>query len=308
MHYFVSETASDGSVYSCDKICIMGKIYYTFCDTFSSDLSMFFIKYDLNSNSNVTFYPFVENIKGLKKYHYFERMNISSFRNNFNIDLTDDTSFFFAYKHNSQLGNNTDVSWKLELNPNKCLPCDFVTDFISFLASHSKPTSIRISQMDIAIDFREKRNNVYLVKDRRVHTRIDSGSDNVTEYLSKHNQHGFVKLYNKTAESNLDYVLTRLEITVKEFTWNDFLNVFPSVHVYSDSQITFDDKCLDLSQNDEVFLSLLRLHPEYLCKLTYRKQQKFQPYIQEEAPIIVPDMVAYLNLLERVRDTFYVSK
>lgn len=306
MHYFVSETASDGSVYSCDKICIVGKISYHFLDVFSSDLSLFFIKYNCDSSINETSLPF--GYKGLKKETYYERFGIKYYRNNFEILLTDDTSFYFAYKHNSQIGKDNEVSWKIELNPNKCLPCDFVDEFIRFIISRSKPVTVRITQLDVAIDFRTERNNVYLEKDRRVYTRIDSGSDNITEYLSKHNEHGFVKLYNKTSESNLDYTLTRLEITLKEFTCKGFQDVFPVVHLYSENQITFEDELPELSQNDEVFISLLRLHPEYFKKLTFRKQQKYRSYINFSAPLLEPDVVAFVNLIDKVRDIFYVSK
>lgn len=306
MHYYLAETALDGSVYSCDKVCIMGKIGYQFLDLFSKELPFFLISEEAKEGSLDCNLPF--GYKGLKKYSFYERMGIRFFRNNFELLLTDDSSFYFAYKHNTSIGKENEVSWKIELNPNKCMPCEFVDNFICFLIARSKPISVRITQLDVAIDLRTERINVYLDKDHRILTRIDSGDDNITEYLSKHNEHGFVKLYNKTKESKLDYTLTRLEITLKYFSFNDFNKVFPKVHVYTDKQITFEDKISELSHNDEIFVALLRLHPEYFNKLTDRKKQKLRPYLCDSAPLLKPDINAFVNLIEKVREAFYVPK
>ncbi len=307
MHYFISETALDGSVYSCDKICISGKIGYHFLDVFSSELSSFLISSEVGQGIESEKYPF--GFKGLKKYTYYERFGVRFFRNNFDLLLSDDTSFYFAYSHNAQIHNKNECRWKIELNPNKCMPCEFVSNFINFVFARSKPSSVTISQMDIAIDFTVSRFNVYLEKDNRIYTKIDSGTDNVTEYLSKHNKNGFVKLYNKTKESNLDYDLTRLEITVKDLSYTNFKSVFPKVHIYNNNQVTFDDDRIDsLSQNDQIFILLLRMHPEYLKKLTDRKKQKFRRFLVADAPLLEPDINCYVNLIEKVRDTFNVSK
>lgn len=306
MHYFIAETASDGSVYSCDKICIMGKVGYHFLDSFSKELSFFLISREVQGGSYNASLPF--GFKGLKQYSFYERFGVRFFRNNFDISLTDDSSFYFAFKHNSSINKESDVSWKIELNPNRCLPCEFVSEFIDFIISRSKPSTVRITQIDVAIDFKVDRLNVYLEKDGRVYTRIDSGSDRITEYLSKHNEHGFVKLYNKTKESNLDYTLTRLEITLKDFGFNDFKSVFPKVRVFDYSQVNFYDLDKTLSQNDSVFLTLLKLHPDYLNKLTYRKQQLFKRFIDLDSPYLEPDINCFVNLIEKVRDSFNVPQ
>lgn len=307
MHYFIFETASDGSVYSCDKICITGKIGYHFLDTFSSELSMFLISSEVREGIDNEKYPF--GYKGLKQYSYYERFGIRFFRNNFELLLTDESSFYFAYEHNSSIHNNNYCTWKFELNPNKCLPCEFVTDFINFIIARSKPASVEVSQIDIAIDLKVSRFNVYLEKDQRTYTRIDSGTDRVTEYLSKHNENGFVKVYNKGRESDLSFDLTRIEITLKDLSYSNFESVFPQVHVCDDVQISFDDNEADsLSQNDQIFLNLLLMHPDYLHKLTFRKQKKFKPFLDQFAPCIEPDIMCYVNLIERVRDALNVSK
>lgn len=304
MHYFIFEKTLDDVVYSCDKICLMGKIEFSCIDSFPSELSNLLLGSYASASQEGSYYPF--EIRTLKDYSFYERLSVSQYRNNFNIVLSDDSSFYFAYRHNSSNGDK--VAWKIELNPNKCLPCDFVERFINFVVSRSKPSSVHFSQMDIAIDFPIERVNFYLNKDRRISTVVNDGYDNTTEYLSKHNEHGFVKLYNKQIESKLEHPLTRLEITLKKFTYNDFVSVFPVLHVYFNSQINFNNILEPLSQNDEVFVSLLRLHPEYYKKLSYRKQKRFEPYLNVQSPMYEPDIYAYQNLIDKVCDYFYVSK
>ena len=58
------------------------------------------------------------------------------------------------------------------------------------------------------------RENCFLVKDRRMYIERRHGAE-FTQYLgAKSSRVGRVKLYNKQAESNLDYPLTRLELTL----------------------------------------------------------------------------------------------
>ena len=217
--------------------------------------------------------------------------------------MSNGSSFWFGFAHNSD--SNGSISWKLELNPNKCMPCEFVSVLLDFLKFRTKVSSLRVSQFDLAIDFPIERNSFYLNKDKRLYSLINDGLDNITEYLSKHNSHGFTKLYNKAYESKLkNTVLTRLEITLKKFCIKDVLDCFPSVHIYDKTQITFNDQLSDLSDNDSVFVDLLRLHPEYFDKLTYRKRQKFAPYLNYDAPIYQLDVDTYNKLYLDIKKVF----
>ena len=237
LNYFLHERTDEGFVYSCDKICIKGDLNYSDLKSFGRSLSNFLLSaymLDIRDSLNLPWQK-----RGLMEYKNFERFGIGDYRYNLSISLSDKSSFYFGYLHNSNALNK--CSWKLELNPNKCLPCDFVMDFIHFVYSNSKPSSIVISQMDIAFDFPLARNCFYLEKDRRISTIINDGFNNTTEYLSKHNSHGFCKLYNKQIESNLKNVLTRFELTLKKFDYKSVLEVFPRLHIYDNSQIQFGE-------------------------------------------------------------------
>lgn len=300
MNYYISRKTKEGYIYSCDKICIVGKISYEFAFNFGIELDDFLYKSYLNGVSQQSIRPwdYIE----FSDYSNYLKFGFSEFRNNISLKLSNGSSFWFGSHHNSEKGSK--LSWKLELNPNKCLPCDFVYSFLNFLKGRSKVSSVRISQFDMAIDFPLKRSCFYLNKDLRMSTIINDGNNNITEYLSKHNSHGFVKLYNKTAESKLDYDLTRLEITLKEFSVSNVKSVFPSLHVYDKSQISFKEQLPELSDNDSVFVDLLRLNPEYFDKLTYRKRQKFVPYMNYDAPLYKLDVECYIKLLKQIKEVF----
>ena len=305
LSYFISESTKENYIYSCDKICIKGTLEYSVFKNFGRSLSDFLLKSYSVGIADDLLMPW--NSRCLLDYTLYERFGISEYHYNINLKLSDNNSFYFGYLHNS---NETGVcTWKIELNPNKCLPCSFVTDFLSFVYSCSKLKSIEISQCDIAIDFPLKRDCFYLEKDKRISTIINDGYNNTTEYLSKHNSHGFCKLYNKTAESKLDEIITRFEFTLKKYDYKSACDVFPKLHIYDNSQITFNDELPALSQNDEVFVELLRLHPEFKKRLTSRKQNKFAPYLNYDAPLYSIDYNCYISLIEKIKNVFlYVRK
>lgn len=99
----------------------------------------------------------------------------------------------------------------IEFNPNKCAIdsrfMSFYDKLMTFVISAS------IVRYDFAIDIPTNRDNCMMIKDHRNYQIIVDKSK--TEYLGVRNKVGFVKLYDKTVESNLDYSLTRLEITCK---------------------------------------------------------------------------------------------
>lgn len=68
---------------------------------------------------------------------------------------------------------------------------------------------------------------------------------NRTEYLGKRSNVGFVKLYNKSIESKLDYDLSRLEITC-EPNVHDFFQYVPNVYYIGlSSQLGMDIESLN---------------------------------------------------------------
>ena len=91
--------------------------------------------------------------------------------------------------------------------------------------------SITIKRYDLAVDIPVSRVDVHLFKDTRKYTQFYRSAYDVTEYLGTGQNSGRVKVYNKTLESNLDYDLTRFEITLEVLTYESFLKVMPRIKI-----------------------------------------------------------------------------
>lgn len=167
----------------------------------------------------------------------------------------------------------------IEFNPNKCEQSKAFQKFWSTIRSQ---TVIRtLVRYDMAIDIPLARSQCKLQKDGKKMYQLISKSDGVTEYLGRREHNGFVKLYDKTIESDLSYPLTRLELTLDKSCMPS--DVFPTVNIY-DAQfgLDFDN---DLSANDKVFVALLRNTDDYMFyfkNLTYRYRKKIEPYLADK--------------------------
>lgn len=167
----------------------------------------------------------------------------------------------------------------IEFNPNKCETVDSLHDFIGkiFLLTVDR----ELIRYDLALDIPLDRMLCKLVrKGRKGYQYIDSGNG-VTEYLGQRNASGFIKLYDKTKESNLSYPLTRLEITLSKS--DDIKNMFPSVRL-NNAQIGLETDS-DLDSTDKVLVALLRQaeNPQYyLGSLGYRKKKKIESYLADK--------------------------
>ena len=226
--------------------------------------------YRVLSKMEFNLYSDVYQSRRLGKYNYL--INVSEFVNSngginkFTIGLD------LCEANNSHSGNCF-----IEFNPNKN-DMNFIWWLLDVISQFVVPVNgeyFDIKRYDLAVDIPCKRSEVMLVKSgKRTYTRMIT--DSVTEYLGKHNSNGFTKVYDKTVESNLDYDLTRVEITCDSLT--DYS--FPEVYVVHDN----DMDLTELNDTDTVIVSMLRQfeHDEqlsYLRAMGRRKQEKLKPYI-----------------------------
>lgn len=144
---------------------------------------------------------------------------ISDFKYNYNIQVDENSSFWFGFIHNSELINkvgslqndNTRFNFTVEFNPNKCK----ISGILRYIIEMVKTHTCIIKSIDLAMDipfnildiggFDKGRK-----KDFRMFTQ---GGDNKTYYIGRTNNR--IKIYNKKIESHLDKELTRIEITSK---------------------------------------------------------------------------------------------
>jgi len=195
-----------------------------------------------------------------------------AYKDMFNVTLTD-CSFVFAVGFN---GDSAEDRYKgfVEFNPNKCMHNLLFNEILNelFAVTYSR----QVSRYDLAIDIPFPKYLVKLEKDGRNYQYI-KGKQSESEYLGVRNNSGFVKLYDKTAESKLDYDLTRLEITA------DLGPIkYPCVRIKRlQKGFIFDD----LSSTEKVLVQLLELVDDkdiYLSQLNYRKRKKIKEYLGED--------------------------
>lgn len=196
----------------------------------------------------------------------------------------------------------------IDVNPNKCGWSDqFWSDFKKML---SCCISWNIKRVDVAIDIKTKRENVFLCKDNRTYELKAYSLENRTEYLGKRNAPGRVKIYNKQLESNLENPLTRIEITT-EPTVEDFYKHYPKIYDISQNG-QYEIGLLTLNDTDFAILryaiqSMLNRDDEGLMifnSLGRNKKQKLKPYLLPESALVVACPVSIGSIMERVMSMY----
>lgn len=142
----------------------------------------------------------------------WEGYGAGSFRKQWVFQLDDGRSFWLGQ---GLIGNGVLLDrYRLDFNPNKMGDDPSLRSIREFLVRNSRPILCRVTRFDLAIDLPVERSKCFLVKDRRMYIERRHGKE-YTQYLgSKSSKVGRVKLYNKRTEADLDYPLTRLELTL----------------------------------------------------------------------------------------------
>lgn len=194
----------------------------------------------------------------------------------------------------------------LDFNPNKIGSTDlFWADYEKIKACC--PIVWEILRIDVALDIPAKRENVFLVKDNRFYSLDAYSLQNKTEYLGKRSKIGFVKVYNKSMESKLDYDLTRIEVTC-EPTVDSYLKSFPCVYDLTDGA-QIDNDLLTLNDTD---LAIVRLCIEVMQlggdpgmmifnSMSLYKKQKLRNFILPKSCLVSVGVSYISRLQESVR-------
>ena len=247
----------------------------------------------------------------IRKYY-----NISPFKYR-NLLAIQDTntkhSFSLGLVYND-LNKNTNDCF-IGFNPNKCINetnTGLAQPFLDFIKQYG--SHIELVRYDLAIDIPIEREFVSLDKDMRkytklwvtdveanysqivsdmekkqIHYKIDVKSkslSNSTEYLGQRNKSGFVKLYNKQIESDLDKPTTRLEITLDSISYDKFIQVLPNISIYKNvSQADLNS----LNDTEKVLLKLLQQNSNcdlYLKQLGRKMQDKLKKILYANDSIL----------------------
>lgn len=194
----------------------------------------------------------------------------------------------------------------IEFNPNKVGNSVILKDIYKFFRIWN--IDLKLSLYDIAVDFLIPKKYINLVKDRRVYKKFyyDSNNENVTEYLGSTVESGRVKLYNKTIEDNLNYDLTRCELTTNSLDFEIVSRIFPKLYILNDLNLI---DFIKLSKTDLVLLELIQRsdEPSYYFKRLGKDKKKFlEPYLNSNYNFNF-SIVAFNFLFENVIKIFTIK-
>lgn len=298
MRYFISHSDDRDFFYSIDKLVIHGKFLYNSFDDFQCRLNTLLLKYVVSPDE----LPF--DICFLRDTYWESRKSLT-YINNFKFELiyNGEISTFWLGTHFKSY-DKTLLTWKLEINPNKCMPCNFVSDLFFLLSDLSQRGSVSVGEYDIAVDMPISREDLYLVKDQRKYQCVVNSAIDKTEYLGCRHTMGFCKLYNKQLESNLDCVLSRFEMTCTTLSVLDIMSRFPTVY-YACTQLSFPG--LKLTDTDKFILRTLVLDPVRISELGYDKRCKMKKALESAFTVLLFDKSCISNLVSALSDltTFF---
>lgn len=269
--------------------CDMLRLSFSLDETKQRRLFSFINMYDLR-NPNIS----IKIFSSRSSFQYVNLVNV--------INEIDNNSFAMGIAFNGA-NSKQNTSCFIEFNPNKTM--NLVQPFLDYikLLSHN----IDVVRFDIAFDIPYPRELFNLVKDRRNYKKIYSMEqknkylDDFTEYLGKRQNNGYVKLYNKQIESNLDSPLTRLEITLDKLEYDNLIKEMPTLKAFSKS-------CSDLSKlndTEKVLLSLMLQNDNcmsYFGSLGRYMREKLEPYICSSFDIDITesDFYHFINLINNI--------
>jgi DNA relaxase NicK len=231
-----------------------------------------------------------ESVDGVQINHYLSIKEFT-FRDLFSVK-TEDFSYSFAVGFNG--ASKDKKKGFIEFNPNKCQGEHFQRIWERII---DVTISVDIVRFDLAVDIPIPRYLVKLQKDNRNYTFMScKGSD--TEYLGRRNNVGYTKVYDKSKESDLEYELTRIEVTA------DLEGIrFPEVMILP-LQEKFEFS--KMSSTEKVLVQLLKQSDNaqmYLKQLARSKRKKLMPYIYEGSVEFSED--AYWQIRKQVLDYKY---
>lgn len=309
---YFKEINKDGMIYSIDMIRLKFKLK-----------SPSIVEKVMNTIQDRSLYE----INTPYDYIFTERKASFSYRYNFNIQMKIGERFYIAFCINGD--KEKECEGVIEFNPNKCfgqeisfmtkqinketgeIYCDsYKGDLLNYFLINlisNNAKYVRLVRFDLAIDVPYAKRQVKLIKDNRIYKLIAPSQDTNThtEYLGKHQNSGFVKVYNKTIESKLDHDVTRIEITSEHGNnYEKFISQFPEVYIKGNGTLS---PYMELKGTDLVLYELLISNDDmekYFKRLGRDKQAKLKPYLygdNEDIKVTVPKDV-YLELMKYIKE------
>lgn len=276
LKYYNPFTLDNGYVLSCDGVRIKFQI-----NDFGINLQEFSKRFFDNLRPDIENYPI-----SIKPNSY-KHMCTVTYGDNATITI----GFFFnGSKRITENGYDNNYLGMIDFNLNKVGEYrQFWEDYgyIKSCCSH-----FECMRVDIALDIPVNRENILLEKDKRKYSCDIYSKKNKTEYLGRRSNIGFVKVYNKQIESDLDYPLTRIETTC-ELNVDSLLSHFPKVYNI-DNKEQVEMSIMDLETTNKVILEMenqllingLDLGLTTFNSLSKYIKQKLKPFLLPESSAI----------------------
>ncbi len=275
--YYISGLSSDNVTYSIDKLILDFKLKMYSGEEYASDF-LLFLSLDLDL-----------------QFEHWETRKIGTFRQQFDFQCLDNNSFWVGVGLNTTGRIQNRV--RLEFNPNK-VGCDpsFVRVFNRLRVLSVGPP--RFVRLDLALDVPVLRENIFLLKDRRLYEEYWLSKSNRTQYLGERNKPGRCKLYNKQLESGLSQPLSRFEITLdgERLSPLDVLAIWPKVVIVDDLRLAFTFEFL--SELDKFIVSVLLDNPNLLSQLDWKNKKKFGRILDQYTRTLAFDSALYRKIIQ----------
>lgn len=213
-------------------------------------------------------------------YKSFVSGKMGAYHHQFQFELPGNVGFFIGVGMNTPNGVSDDIG--IDFNPNKTMQYG---DFVKVLNRWLSVCTPVVKRFDLAVDLPFLRQNVFMQKNRR---KLSNLADNVwddfrtswenhTSYLGRRSNPGYVKLYNKQTERQLNYPMTRLELTL-DMDRRKLDEFMPEVLYLDDLQIVFSN--LKLTGTDRVLVTACLDNPDLLTMLDRYKRKKIKTMVE----------------------------
>ncbi len=296
VNYFLHEKDENGYVHSIDNLVIV----YDINPVYQSD----YLDIMLDS---------IHNLKEEYKndISYWERLNVNAcskyswYCNHVHLD--DGIYLSIGHYREGLKEKHTYVVFpllKLEINPNKHYDKPVFKDLQKIINRFC--ISGMLKKYDYAIDIPCKLDYVQIFN-----TRKEPGLHKGTRYYGQRSRDGYVKIYDKTKESNLDYFLTRVEHTFDMIRQSGKEKSFTAFYVLQQNQ---DDSVVsDFSSNDKVIFDLCQrlscnglAYDDLLSGLNFRKRKKIIEALNGGYKEITFNQELHDKLINQVMEKFNV--
>ena len=233
----------------------------------------------------------------------WESRKPGTFRRQVSVRIDDDRSFWLGI---GLVGNGVlEDRCRLDFNPNKVANDANFQMIHQFLIRNSREVYRKIPRFDLAIDIPVERNRCFLVKDRRMYIERRHGSE-FTQYLgSKSSTVGRVKLYNKAIEADLNYPLTRLELTLDPTLDYEKIS-FPTVY-YIDSSEPVDD-AVRITDTERFILNALLQGYGSLDGLGRKTRKKMEELLRSYVKKVEITKAMYKKTIEQLNELYLHAK